>query len=102
MALDNPTPWRQGSREIANKLLRFYQNYGTDYTKEEILKATELYVAKYNQPRHGNMRCSQHYIIKFPGQEDMVSDLATYIDMVRDGDTEEVQAISSNWLDEIR
>ena len=100
MALNNPTPWRQSARDLANKLLRFHQNYGYDYTKDEILAATDLYVKQYYQPRHGNMRCSQHFIIKFPGTENMVSDLATYIDMIRDGE-DDSSSPSANWTEDL-
>lgn len=98
---DSIYPWRQSVRELESALIRFFGEFGTDYTKEEILKATDLYVSQYN-PYNCNMRCSKYFIIKDMSRQggDLISDLATYIDMIRDGDTESIP--SNNWLDELR
>lgn len=97
---DGIYPWRQSIRELEGALLRFFSEFGTDYTKEEILKATDNYVAQYN-PYSTSMRCSKYFIIKdlrIHGG-DIISDLANYVDMIRDGaDTTQ----NSNWLDDLR
>lgn len=93
-------PWRQSVRELESALIRFFGEFGTDYTRDEIIKATNLYVSQYSPYNH-NMRCSKYFIIKDLTRHggDLISDLATYIDMIRDGD--EGTNNTNNWLEEV-
>lgn len=97
---DGIYPWRQSIRELEGALLRFFKEFGTDYTKDEILKATDNYVAQYN-PYSCSMRCSKYFIIKDLSRQggDIISDLANYIDLIRDGDA---PSQDSNWLNDLR
>ena len=62
----------------------FFDNF--DYTWETILEATEMYVIEYESNNYKFMRTSQYFIRKQDSDKSYSSDLATYCEMVLNGD----------------
>lgn len=91
---------RQPVKELADALLRFYEYYNLDCTREEIIAATTKYVEdkKFDPYR----QCSKYFIIKDLTKEGkgIVSALANYIEMARDG--EDSGCVNNSWIDELR
>lgn len=79
--LPSGSPARQAYRELEKKFNWFFTNY--DYDWETIIKATKLYVGKFQQENYMYMKTSGYFILKNEkGVE--VSTLATYCDMILD------------------
>jgi hypothetical protein len=65
----------------------FFDTY--DYDWETILKATERYVDEFSVRRYEFMRTAQYFIRKQNIDKTFESDLATYCEIIRNGDDEE-------------
>jgi len=79
--LPSGSPARQAFKELQKRFVWFFSNY--NYSWEIILKATQMYVNKYQQENYMYMKTSGYFIVKHEkGVE--VSTLATYCDMVND------------------
>lgn len=65
----------------------FFDTY--DYDWETILKATEKYVDEFSIRRYEFMRTAQYFIRKQNIDKTFESDLATYCEIIRNGDDEE-------------
>lgn len=79
--LPSGSPARQAFKELEKKFNWFFMNY--DYDWATIIKATKLYINKYQQENYMYMKTSGYFILKNEkGVE--VSTLATYCDMVLD------------------
>lgn len=80
------TPNRQPVREVSDALLRMYDYYRIDCTREEIINAATKYVQdkQYDPYR----QCVKYFIVKDLTKEGrgIVSALVTYIESARDGD----------------
>lgn len=55
--------WRGNKRELTLRLKKFFKLYGSDYSKEQILKATKDYVESFNGI-YNNMRVLKYFIWK--------------------------------------
>ncbi len=79
--LPSGSPARQAYKELEKKFNWFFINYNYDW--DTIMKATRLYVNKYQQENYMYMKTSGYFILKNEkGVE--VSALATYCDMILD------------------
>jgi hypothetical protein len=65
----------------------FFETY--DYDWETVLKATEKYVDEFSIRRYEFMRTAQYFIRKQNIDKTFESDLATYCEIIRNGDDEE-------------
>jgi hypothetical protein len=65
----------------------FFDTYNYDW--ETILKATERYVDEFSVRRYEFMRTAQYFIRKQNIDKTFESDLATYCEIIRNGDDEE-------------
>lgn len=92
--------WKGNKNEIKSKLLKFFSEYGTDYTMDEILDATKRYVDSFN----GNftyMRLLKYFIYKQEvknGERIDVSELATFLENKDEG-TSGHHIIGLDWSD---
>lgn len=55
--------WRGNKRELTLRLKKFFKLYGSNYSKEQILKATKDYVESFNGI-YNNMRVLKYFIWK--------------------------------------
>ena len=86
--LPSGKPARVNVRTLENSLRWFFENY--DFSWEEIIDATRMYVNEYRDKQYMYMKTSQYFIAKEDKNKVKSSDLADYCDMIRDGvDTEE-------------
>lgn len=92
--------WTEGNALIIKRLKLFFKKYGTDYTDEQIIQATQSYVESFN----GNyrfMRVLKYFIFKeekgADGMVESTSDLVSRIDNAGQEDTE-----NDNWMNMIR
>ena len=81
-------PARISVKELEKRFLWFIDNY--DYSWDVILKATKKYIEKYKSEDYMYMKTSGYFIVK-SDKGVTVSTLASYCDMVLDGeDTPEI------------
>ena len=82
------TYWRGNKREIRERLQKFFKLYGSKYTDNELLNATQKYVEGFNG-QYSYMRVLKYFIWKDKVVKDSedgkgsvveCSDLATYIE----------------------
>lgn len=95
--------WRGNVREITLRLQKFFKLYGSKYTSEQIIDATQKYVDSFNGD-YKFMRILKYFIMKSEvktdengvGHIEDTSDLANFLenDCVRDD--------SDEWLIELR
>ena len=79
--------WRGNIRAVTLKLQKFFKLYGSKYTDEQIISATQSYVTSHNG-RYQYMRVLKYFICKNEKKVDSegvgyieeVSDLAAYIE----------------------
>ena len=79
--------WRGNSKEISERLRKFYKLYGTKYDDNTIINATKKYVESFNG-NYSYMRTLKYFIWKADkkvdsegkGYVEEVSDLADYIE----------------------
>ena len=60
-------------------------NVRTDFTWDEVIKATKMYVNSYEDNQFMYMKTSQYFVAKEDKNKVKSSDLADYCDMIRDG-----------------
>lgn len=83
--LPSGSPSRVTIKELEKKFLWFLLNY--EYDWDTILKATKKYVAEYEAVGFKYMKTSGYFISKNE-KGTVVSTLATYCDMIEEGDDE--------------
>lgn len=77
---------RVNPKSLENAFRWFFENY--DYSWDTILKATFKYVSEYSIQRYEYMRTSQYFVRKQNTDKTWDSDLATYCEIVNNGDDE--------------
>ena len=93
--------WKNNKKDNILRVKKFYKKYGSAYSIEDIVKATQRYVESFNG-RWEYMRVLKYFIWKDAKKEDengklyieQTSDLATYIENLNQTDTE--------WRSELR
>lgn len=66
--------YKCNSKDVALKLAKFFKLYGSNYTEEDIINATQRYVDSFNGD-YTYMRLLKYFIMK-----DEVSELATWLE----------------------
>jgi len=77
---------RVNPKTLENSFRWFFETY--DYTWDTILRATRKYVDEFSIRRYDYMRTSQYFIRKQNTDKTWDSDLATYCDLINDGEDE--------------
>lgn len=92
--------WTEGNALIIKRLKLFFKKYGTDYTDEQIIQATQSYVESFNGD-YRFMRILKYFIFKeergADGMVESTSDLINRIENAGQEDTED-----SNWINMVR
>lgn len=91
--------WRGNTKEIKERLQKFFKLYGVKYSKEEILNAAERYVQFFNG-QYTFMRTLKYFILKNDkkvneegkGYIEEVSDLATFIE-----NSDQEETLKEDW-----
>tara|TARA_R110000824_G_scaffold14820_1_gene62691 strand:- start:297 stop:1013 length:717 start_codon:yes stop_codon:yes gene_type:complete len=81
--LPSGKPARVNVRTLENSFRWFFETY--DFSWDEIIAATSMYVNEYRDAQYMYMKTSQYYIAKEDKNKVKSSDLADYCDMIRDG-----------------
>ena len=81
--LPSGVPARNNVKILTENFRWFFAEY--DYTWEEIIKATKMYVNEYQKNNYMYMQNSQYFISKQDKHKVKTSKLADYCDMIRDG-----------------
>ena len=76
-------PARVNIKTLENSFRWFFENY--DFSWDEIIDATKMYVNEYRDKQYMYMKTSQYFIAKEGKNKVKSSDLADYCDMIRDG-----------------
>lgn len=79
---------RVNPKTLENAFRWFFENY--DYDWDIIMRATLKYVDEYSVRRYEYMRTSQYFIRKQNTDKTWDSDLATYCELIKDGEDEVV------------
>jgi len=77
---------RVNPKTLENAFRWFFENY--DYDWDTIMKATFKYVDEYSVRRYEYMRTAQYFIRKQNTDKTWDSDLATYCELINDGEDE--------------
>jgi hypothetical protein len=85
--LPSGVPARNNVKILTENFRWFFSEY--DYTWEDILKATKMYVNEYRDNQYMYMQNSQYFISKQDKHKVKTSKLADYCDMIKDGVTTE-------------
>jgi hypothetical protein len=86
--LPSGKPARVNVKMLSESFRWLFETY--DYTWEQIIKATRMYVNEYRDAQYMYMQTSQYFICKQDKHKVKSSTLADYCDMIRDGiDTEQ-------------
>lgn len=85
--LPSGVPSRNNVKILTENFRWFFSEY--DYTWEEIIKATKMYVNEYRDNQYMYMQNSQYFVSKQDKHRVKRSQLADYCDMIRDGVTVE-------------
>jgi len=85
--LPSGVPARNNVKILTENFRWFFSEY--DYTWEEVIKATKMYVNEYRDNQYMYMQNSQYFISKQDKHRVKTSKLADYCDMIRDGITTE-------------
>ena len=86
--LPSGKPARVNVKMLSESFRWLFETY--DYTWEQIIKATKMYVNEYRDAQYMYMQTSQYFICKQDKHKVKSSTLADYCDMIRDGiDTEQ-------------
>ena len=85
--LPSGVPARNNVKILTDNFRWFFGEY--DYTWEEVIKATKMYVNEYRDNQYMYMQNSQYFISKQDKHRVKRSQLADYCDMIRDGVTTE-------------
>lgn len=91
--------WRGNRKEVRERLQKFFKLYGSKFTDEQILQATQNYVTSFNG-NYSYMRVLKYFIMKDERKEDdegryvvqQVSDLATLIE-----NSEGLRTVRNDW-----
>lgn len=91
--------WRGNRKEVRERLQKFFKLYGSKFTDEQILQATQNYVTSFNG-NYSYMRVLKYFIMKDERKEDdegryvvqQVSDLATLIE-----NSEDLRTVRNDW-----
>ena len=97
--------YRCNNSEVSKALKRFFTQFGSSYSDEEILDATRRYVASFNGNYNGQLRLLKYFILKNPikqgedgeGHVEQVSDLLTFLENKESEGGVEVNT-SDDWL----
>ena len=81
--LPSGMPSRQNVKALSESFRWFFETY--DYTWNEILDATRMYVNEYRETNYMYMVTSQYFIAKQDKHKVKHSKLADYCDMIKDG-----------------
>ena len=81
--LPSGVPARNNVKILTENFRWFFSEY--DYSWEEIIKATKMYVNEYQRNNYVYMQNSQYFISKQDKHKVKTSKLADYCDMLRDG-----------------
>ena len=81
--LPSGVPGRNNVKILTENFRWFFAEY--DYTWEEVMKATKMYVNEYQKNNYMYMQNSQYFISKQDKHKVKTSKLADYCDMIRDG-----------------
>ena len=85
--LPSGVPARNNVKILTENFRWFFSEY--DYTWEDIIKATKMYVNEYRDKQYMYMQNSQYFISKQDKHKVKTSKLADYCDMIKDGVTTE-------------
>lgn len=86
--LPSNVPARQNVKALGESFRWFFETY--DYTWEDIIKATKMYVNEYRSDNYMYMVTSQYFIAKQDKHKVKNSKLADYCDMIIDGVESEI------------
>lgn len=79
-------PCRSNIREIQTKFTRFFDKYKfCKYTSEEVLQATRNYLKERELNHYKYISTAKYFILKRVHEGEEKSDLATWIDNLREG-----------------
>lgn len=81
--LPSGKPARNNVKALSESFRWFFETY--DYTWDEIIAATKMYVNEYRQNNYLYMQTSQYFVAKQDKHKVKTSTLADYCDMIRDG-----------------
>lgn len=81
--LPSGKPARVNVRSLENSFRWFFETY--DFSWDEIINATKMYVNSYEDNQFMYMKTSQYFVAKEDKNKVKSSDLADYCDMIRDG-----------------
>jgi hypothetical protein len=94
--LPSQVPARVPVKELEKKFIWFFNNYS--YEWDAVIKATKKYISEFKVNNYLYMKNSGYFISKLE-KNGIVSALASYCDMVVDGDdTEQISYITHNTL----
>ena len=85
--LPSGVPARNNIKILTENFRWFFAEY--DYTWEEVIKATKMYVNEYQKNNYMYMQNSQYFISKQDKHKVKTSTLSDYCDMIRDGIVDE-------------
>ena len=92
--LPSGVPGRNNVKILTENFRWFFAEY--DYTWEEIIKATKMYVNEFQKNNYMYMQNSQYFISKQDKHKVKTSKLADYCDMIRDGISTEEDHFKEN------
>jgi hypothetical protein len=92
--LPSGKPARVNVKMLSESFRWLFETY--DYTWEQIIKATKMYVNEYRDAQYMYMQTSQYFICKQDKHKVKSSTLADYCDMIRDGVETEVKHFKEN------
>jgi len=92
--LPSGKPARVNVKMLSESFRWLFETY--DYTWEQIIKATRMYVNEYRDAQYMYMQTSQYFICKQDKHKVKSSTLADYCDMIRDGVETEVKHFKEN------
>jgi len=92
--LPSGKPARVNVKMLSESFRWLFETY--DYTWEQIIKATKMYVNEYRDAQYMYMQTSQYFICKQDKHKVKSSTLADYCDMIRDGIETEVKHFKEN------
>jgi len=92
--LPSGKPARVNVKMLSESFRWLFETY--DYTWEQIIKATKMYVNEYRDAQYMYMQTSQYFICKQDKHKVKSSTLADYCDMIRDGIETEAKHFKEN------
>jgi hypothetical protein len=92
--LPSGTPARNNVKALGESFRWFFETY--DYSWDDIINATRMYVNEYRDKEYMYMQTSQYFICKQDKHRVKNSRLADYCDMIRDGINTEEEHFKEN------